>query len=112
MSVCQALAALSQVKPVLIIFDDMEHADEATLEVVARGLPQDGRILFCGSRSPTRRTAGTASSTRRTPRSTTRSPTSRTSQGRARRPRPDQTAELRSISSRLSSCRSPILDRL
>jgi diguanylate cyclase (GGDEF)-like protein len=52
MSVCQALVALSQVKPVLIIFDDIEHCDEATLEVVARALPQDGRILFCGSAHP------------------------------------------------------------
>jgi diguanylate cyclase (GGDEF)-like protein len=52
MSVCQALAALSQVKPVLIMFDDMEHCDEPTLEVVARALPHDGRILFCGSARP------------------------------------------------------------
>jgi diguanylate cyclase (GGDEF)-like protein len=48
-SICEALAALSQVKPVLIIFDDIEHADEATFEIIARSLPRDGRILFCGS---------------------------------------------------------------
>ncbi|HZU95309.1 MAG TPA: diguanylate cyclase, partial [Planctomycetota bacterium] len=53
MSVCQALAALSTVKPILIIFDDIEHADEATLEVIARALPHEGRILFCGSATAT-----------------------------------------------------------
>ena len=48
-SICDALVALSEVKPVLLMFDNFECADEATLEVVVRSLPRDGRILFCGA---------------------------------------------------------------
>ncbi|MBI3724421.1 AAA family ATPase, partial [bacterium] len=51
-AVCETLVALSVVRPLLIMFDDIDHADEATLEVIARTLPREGRVLFCGGSRP------------------------------------------------------------
>lgn len=42
-------ASLSKDRAVVVLLDDLEHCDEATLELIARLLPRPGKTLFVGA---------------------------------------------------------------
>ncbi|MBX3471861.1 MAG: HEAT repeat domain-containing protein [Planctomycetes bacterium] len=45
----ELLAAMARARPMVLVLDDLEYADEATLELVRRALPRGERCLFVGA---------------------------------------------------------------
>jgi len=48
----ELLKALGRAKPLVILLDNLDHADEPTLEVVRRALESEGKVLFVGAARP------------------------------------------------------------
>src|SRR5688572_21008421 len=40
---------LSKARPLVLLLDDIDAADEATLEMISRCLPEESRVLFIGA---------------------------------------------------------------
>jgi hypothetical protein len=55
----ELLAAIARQRPLVVVLDDMEHADEATLEVVRRALGREDHLLFVGAARPSAPDAAT-----------------------------------------------------